>query len=215
MKARPILFSGPMIRVLLDGSKTQTRRLVKSHPLIDGGNFTDGFVRLPENHVIDDCPYGKPGDLLWVRETTRNRMLRVIYAADDATALDPIGRECGWNYSRNVCPGIHMPRALSRLTLRVTDVRVERLQEISEADAVAEGTFPGAVYPPAGMTDHQVLAWKPDQSAAGVSAKNGYRSLWESINGPGSWDANPWVWVISFECIKANVDGVMAEKKAA
>jgi len=130
------------------------------------------------------CPYGQPGNRLWVRESFRDAraaMLgRVLYRADG----DNI---CGWK------PSIHMPRHLSRITLEVTTVRVERLQSISEADAQAEGVTP---------------KWEPGCSGRLMDALGGfsfrpaasaYAELWEQIHGPGSWDANPWVWVIEFK----------------
>lgn len=149
MKERQILFSAPMVRALLDGSKTQTRRTVKTEIVMGNecyvGRRKNGYAMVYQMHIDHDrmnmrgsCPHGLPGDLLWVRET--------------------------W-----------------RLTLEVTGVRVERLQDISDADVLAEGVYPTAtgLYP--------------------GSPKAAYRRLWGQINGDGSWDANPWVWVIEFK----------------
>jgi hypothetical protein len=184
MTERPILFNAPMVRAILNGSKTQTRRVVKGMALLwlrpDG--FTPEFTALPENGL---CPYGQPGDRLWVRETFQR-------FTDDGEILykaDPAGFEAMNEYKRDEClearwrPSIHMPRQLSRITLEITAVRVERLQEISEADAMAEGIPHSEVSPP-------------------DMGRFTFRHLWESINGPGSWDSNPWVWVIEFRRVE-------------
>lgn len=158
MTERPILFSAPMVRALLAGTKTQTRRVATPRRSIEP--------------MTDECPYGQPGDRLWVRETwSAHSAGGFMYAASwDAHAL--IGHP-KWR------PSIHMPRAASRITLEVTGVRVERLQEITRGDAMAEGCpFPNM--------------------AAGHDPREWYAKLWNDINGPGSWDANPWVWAITF-----------------
>lgn len=192
MRERPILFSGAMVRALLDGTKTQTRRVVKpepKHPLFAKRHMLalddegcDLYLHSSTLARAIRCPYGKPGDRLWVRETFEKiegqtqpwieTDYRATYTHGDRMG-DHLGLKKRWT------PAIHMPRAASRITLEVTSVRVERLGEISEADARAEGFELGA--PP--CTDAP-LRW--------------YRNLWESINGPGSWAANPWVWVIEF-----------------
>jgi hypothetical protein len=150
------------------------------------------------------CPYGQPGDRFWMREATHRRpMLHLLtgeplapkydggaYTADGEDVLDPQGFDIAWWYSRKSCPSIHMPRWASRCTLEITDVRVQRLQEISEADAWSEGIDHGQALS-MGCTD-----------GAAVAA---YSALWESINGPASsWDLNPWVWCISFRRINAS-----------
>lgn len=249
MTERPILFSAPMVRALLDGRKTQTRRMVKGEkpgqPLdwLNAG-FDPDFVADPANAL---SPYGVPGDLLWVRETTRSYYLPNFltgeptnalcgqYVADDEPVVEEMGFDLSWWYSRPICPAIHMPRNVSRITLRITDVRVERLQDISEADAIAEGLYKS--YP-----DDEDRAWlrdwTEDQTGAppteaevaqfergvwmapgapqgwgltkaerqrdqwGPTAQFAYRLVWEAINGPGSWDANPWVWAVSFERVQ-------------
>jgi len=199
MADRPILFSGPMVRALLDGRKTQTRRAIKA-PTARGGFILSFNHGIPEfNFGPDDrkpngdlrwhsCPYGQPGDLLWVRETFSQhpQFADLAYKADDDG--DGFEDSDGFLWEPKYSPSIHMPRALSRLTLRITDVRVQRLQECSNEDAVAEG-----------------IGTPTDMRYATV---DGYRPLWESINGAGSWDANPWVWALTFEVIKANVDSV-------
>lgn len=180
MKERPILFSGPMVRAILNGTKTQTRRIVKPQPVhIDGL----GTVMNPSVITGNSCKHGKPGDTLWVRETWAHRALRVsgpegygcpVFRADDVDRRLPSGP---YNRVDRWRPSIHMPRWASRITLQITAVRVERLQDISEEDAIAEGVEFGA--------------------------KESYRTLWDSINGAGAWDANPWVWVIEFKRVKA------------
>lgn len=200
MKERPILFSGAMVRAILDGTKTQTRRVISNVATIGrvtefGRSDTTGYdwtmrdSRLRWNdlrhkQLIDRCPYGQPGDRLWVRETFQR-------FTDDGEILykaGPAGFEAMNELKRDECPearwrpAIHMPRWASRITLEVTGVRVERLQEISGADAVAEG----------------VRSRLPDNGIAVAE----YRDLWEGINGAESWSANPWVWVIEFEVVK-------------
>lgn len=216
MTARPILFSGPMIRALLEGRKTQTRRVVKPQPLFEGfrsygaswawhkspaiwfsGVTTKQLVSKPGLGMY--CPYGQPGDLLWVRETCCPDWAdKPVYKADGGSA-----REAGYPAEPRWRPSIHMPRWASRLTLRITGVRVQRLHDISEDDAIAEGAKPIAV------------TFRGDQAgdarlvpSLGGPYRDGFRCLWASINGPGSWDANPWVWALTFEVIKANVDQV-------
>jgi len=174
-----------MVRALLAGTKTQTRRALRS----------------PEDAARNR--FGHPGDLLWVRETffaygrwqTRFNAAKQReewyftdmtlaaghawrYAADEGPGADPhAGREAGAPPAWHKRPALFMPRAANRILLEIVDVRVERLQEISVADALAEGLPPGSERDP-------VLA---------------YRGIWEAINGPGSWDANPLVWVLEFE----------------
>lgn len=226
MKARPILFSAPMVRALLAGAKTQTRRVVKpltkNHPVVNlaewgmdvgtrdyTGKFDDpaswGFVGAEDgaDMALADwpelCPYGRPGDLLWVRETFCIGNYAVGDAGPNYTGSQPYAADFVGEPAMKWKPSIHMPRAYSRLTLRITDVRVERLQDISEEDARAEGAEPSIV-----GADLEHLRFRA-----------GFQTLWESINGAGSWAANPWVWAISFEVIHANVDEVLSTKEPA
>jgi len=172
MKERPILFSAPMVRAILEGRKTQTRRVVKN-------KYSHDWRR--------KCPYGQRGDMLWVRETwSETPEGDIVYRATDP-AWDNEGTGLKWK------PSIHMPRWARRITLEITDVYVERLREISEADAFADGV------------DSMRYAFTRKDLPTTLfpqSSKAQFKVLWESINGAGSWDANPWVWVISFE--KAN-----------
>ena len=224
MKARPILFSGPMIRALLSGAKTQTRRVVKlqpedvfAHEVASYSQATGATVHYPKDAtatVFSDglwyslgpsaagpiaCPYGQPGDVLWVRETWSRAKLypashEMFYRADG----DVLGRQLSLSYvEREKCwrPSIHMPRWASRLTLRITDVRVERVQEISEDDAIAEGV------------DTITMADVARQAA--WSRRQDFSRLWDSINGQRagcSWADNPWCWCLTFDVIQQNVD---------
>ena len=180
MKERPILFSGQMVRAILDGRKKQTRRVVKNPEYM--GCLTGDCPHDTRSECIAEitvfgatkCPYGIEMDRLWVRETFAAPWGRsgVFYRADDKK-----------EYDGNWRPSIFMPRWASRITLEITEVRVERLQDISEEDAESEGTK----YPAGGPTS---------------CYRMGYSWLWESINGKGSWDENPWVWCITFKRIK-------------
>lgn len=204
MKERPILFSAPMVRAILDGKKTQTRRIVKPLPLrlnretnsmeIDEEAMADGrIMRLNR--------FGQPGDRLWVRETWgyhpdySESCRRVDYRADPGHTYD--GHR--WR------PSIHMPRWASRISLEVVSVRVERLHDISEADALAEGIKRYSFRPDDGWPLCDGYTHLPDDGKCTLypTAAEAYRELWESINGTGSWDANPWVWVIEFKKVAA------------
>lgn len=227
MKARPILFSGPMVRALLDGRKHQTRRIIKPQPDLATNQWTseevnaawqDGFIPVP-------CPYGKPGDLLWVRESWRPQndaeiYYCVEYRADNSRIKPEIKDEnMGFRFECQCDaaergennpwkPSIHMPRWASRLTLEITDVRVQRLQDISEEDAGAEGTLECD-----GMFDDvQYCHYCKEMGCVFGDLKPSFRQLWQSLNGPGSWDANPWVWALSFRVHQQNVDHLLKER---
>lgn len=212
MKARPILFSAPMIRALLAGSKTQTRRIAKprgsSRPSLLDGQWSDSYVLHPENRewLMSDCPYGQPGDLLWVRETCGTGGYFPLPWAYRADGNEYPGER--WT------PAIHMPRRASRLTLRITEVRVQRLQDISEDDAQAEGvdsdSADGIFYYVPGILPHSITAVEPTCREGDAPRRNCFANLWRHINGPDSWTANQWVWALTFEVIKANVDDVIA-----
>lgn len=240
MKERPILFSAPMVKAILEGRKTQTRRIMKPQPdhlqVYDfkGKRLYDGENRLWcwNGHVSEDlqsieaflrdrCPYGVSGDHLWVRETwtlipndMRGRDLSVAYRAGGeskvhkgedvygapGSALVHMTIGCdlaeydngNWGVWR---PSIHMPRLASRLTLEVVSVKVERLQEISEADAIAEGSGE-----PFQCSTGKGPTWRlPDGLSWAKSGIEAYQQIWESINGKGSWNENPWVWVVEFK----------------
>ncbi len=223
MKERSILFSAPMIRALLSGSKTQTRRIVKPQP--ESVGFFEG-VALPYWHVGGFrthksasnplvCPHGAPGDRLWVRESLlvtdgdkggdpEYLGQFIQYAADNACrgwthdedALDTL-----YPFNRATVPPIYMPRWASRLTLELTSVRVELLNDISEADAKAEGC--DLYVPGHGTVSPFEIGCDPGYLMYG-NYKQGYELLWESINGPGSWVKNPWVWVETFKVLEPN-----------
>lgn len=209
VKERPILFSGPMVRAILEGRKSQTRRIVKPQPerlQVYDATVRDGvcqFYGVGRSSQFADsldvqCPCGVPGDRLWVRETWQHTVATdsdccVCYAADLSSRHSladqcgqgdfvAVGEQCEPLHVGKWRPSIHMPRWASRITLEVVGVRVERLQDISEADAVSEGV--------------------DFISVGGVGAKDVFESLWESINGEGSWHANPWVWAIEFGRVK-------------
>ncbi|MDF3933510.1 hypothetical protein [Pseudomonas citronellolis] len=262
MKERPILFSGPMVRAILEGRKTVTRRAVKDQPrgLADIGSFGPGqpFIRRPEPTKRNlACPYGRPGDRLWVRETWEDVhpaqvadgrysqlgragipgppavTYRTIYRAEGPypqvyqidqppyRALEPDPSSSrdwpadnGWT---GWTPSIHMPRWASRILLEITAVRVERLQDISEEQAVAEGCFftdygrrcghGGKGWQevgdcPAPEAHHpQNNGWMWDKTTSSDqclgSARWAFGNLWEKTG--GDWDANPWVWVVEFK----------------
>jgi hypothetical protein len=204
MKARPILMSAPMVRALLEGRKTQTRRKVKGIALdwLDA-DFDPAFVASPENGV---CPYGHPGDLLWVRETIEKAQ---DYGGIGYPADGTWYPASAWEWKRDVVPSIHMPRRLSRLTLEITGVRVERLQDISEADCWAEG-----IEAVDGMFDSEIPAIAKRIGCSFEDAKPTYACLWESINGHGAWSANPFVWVLEFRAHKLNVDDLLKSRTA-
>lgn len=192
---RPILFSTPMVLAILNGNKTQTRRIVKPQPLqhfrkddsvliyertpgnweVKDKNSNDGFSRLDSFK----CPYGSIGDVLWVRETWQQDGADFFFKADcDINVV-------GWK------PSIHMPKDASRIWLQVVNVRVERLEDIGSADCINEGI----------SKTH--LGWKNyDGSPDWFSQpRDSFKSLWQSINGEQSWESNPWVWVIEFKRI--------------
>lgn len=204
MKERPIIFSAPMVRAILAGTKTQTRRIVPTMVTCgrveypgkrDGRGYSRvNWLDTAEGmaQAAQECKYGLPGDRMWVKETwgavphmmggIQPETLR--YRADGEYQ-----NERGtWRWR----PSIHMPRWASRVTLEITDVRVERLQDISEADAIAEGI------------EAEGDEWRDylmPHTQCCLTPRSSYRTLWESIHGPGSWDANPFVWVVTFRRI--------------
>lgn len=233
MKARPILFKPDMVNAILEGRKTMTRRVMKVQPpterhhLLGVMSSTDrrkegkshwGVLDEWKTRILESdpryfsCPYGAPGDVLWVRETFSGpwgcRRLKptdwpkgcpIWYWADgDQADFEATGPK----------PSIHMPKWASRLTLEITDVRVERLQDISEDDARAEGIADGGCLncgepEPCGCSDPE-----PD-------ARDAFIHLWRSINGEESWVANPWVWCITFQPHHMNVDAFLRDREVA
>lgn len=214
MRERPILFSGPMVRAILAGNKTQTRRIVKPWvPRLGVDAVPADVSYLPDFTCYRaTSPYGQPGDRLWVRESTHRRpMLNLLtgepladkydggaYTADGADVLTPEGFDLAWWYSRKSCPSIHMPRFACRLVLEVTGVRVERLNDISDSDCWAEGIeeCDGA------LDEVEICHLAKAMGRTFEDPQPSYAALWEQINGPGSWHANPWVWVVEFRRIE-------------
>lgn len=190
MKERPILFTPDNVRAILAGTKTQTRRVIKREPLVtnDGALLTPSGIPYDANKVgVIRCPYGAPGDVLWVREAWWGTELTsypegdpVRVSAHKATYMGDLPGDGKW---RNA---MFMPRWASRLTLRITEVRVERVQDISEDDAWAE-----AVKPPVSLIiPHD-------------AGRRAYAALWDEINAKRgyAWGSNPWVWAITFEVL--------------
>lgn len=251
MKERPILFSGPMVRAILAGRKTQTRRVVRTIEgnamrllpcigsrtamyLIDemgpawcpaGGDPPEPW---PADRYAEISPYGVAGDRLWVRETWSKSALgaypcpsawyRADFTKHDDPALDAM-HDVGCHGNRADCwqcvseregpfrwrPSIFMPRALSRITLEVTDVRVERLQDITEEDAKAEGVIDGTI--PA-CSDHpalvgHVLGQDDGKCVLHPTRRRAFEVGWDVINGKRvPWARNPWVWAVSFRRVQ-------------
>ncbi len=215
MKERPILFSAPMVRAILENRKTVTRRIVKYIPDLGEPPLWCHRAGSEElRNLIGDyrryCPYGQPVDKLWVRETWAARPDQDQLPPNmcDNSGLwwraslpaFPQGYESCHGKWR---PSIHMPRWASRINLEVTSVKAERLQDITEMDAMAEGIVECPI--PADEDGPNRIGYMvgPDDGKSGldVSPRDSFRKLWESINGPGSWDLNPWVWALSFKKI--------------
>ncbi|MBY6259096.1 hypothetical protein K3G69_21605 [Phytobacter diazotrophicus] len=235
MKERGMIFNAEMVRAILDGRKTQTRRIAKlSHergmknPVVRGKNGQASYVGCHLAAML--CPFGQPGDRIWVRETW------ALLGNEDGCCIDWNGKLCkgdereaariyrasceqkpgdyglwsipddaDWKmYTENEKfegawrPSIHMPRWASRITLEITGVRVERLNDVSDTDAVAEGLLPaGDMFPDYPGT---FLTPKGDFATARVA----FQRLWESIYGEESWQSNPWVWVVEFKRVEGD-----------
>lgn len=212
-----------MVRALLGGWKTQTRRIVKlrdrsgTHSDYDDDGWPMSADEYGDWHR-DPCPFGAPGDRLWVRESLRKVPIDAwVYTADLTPVRYPAEHSAAarvWAHHKdgNHCPSIHMPRWASRLTLELTAVRAERLLQISEEDAGREEGLwmrskdDGRTWK-FGIPDRDGLPGTDDDgwpwSEWDADPRQAYRKLWESINGPGSWDTNPYVWVLQFERVAA------------
>lgn len=228
-----MLFSAPMVRAILDGSKTQTRRVMKNQPFISRSNppnFSDtkpgDLFICPDyfpttdvrNNVIVEClsignyhcmgqiafaekhsPFGISGDQLWVKETWQGfRRLNIEYDEWEEMGspkdrhdyeFTPVYKADNKNFPNRWQPSIFMPRDFSRIQLEITSIRIERLNNCSESDCIAEGAHGG----------HNSIPGYLYNATPGEH----YKHIWESINGLGSWDKNPWVWVVEFKVLKA------------
>lgn len=192
-RERPILFNDQMVRAILEGRKTVTRRAVKDTGFyaIDAAIHGNEVALREREALATRCPFGQPGDRLWVRETWGLQVRSygggagefIVYRATNPDAIYCRSSE-GREYPVKWKPGIHMRRHSSRILLEITAVRVERLQDISDDQAIAEGidTHPTGFY-----------------GNGCITAGGAFLELWESINGDGKWAANPWVWVIEFK----------------
>nr|WP_205914724.1 hypothetical protein [Enterobacter hormaechei] len=219
---RGMIFNGEMVRAILDGRKTQTRRIIKDCTV--GRDPISKFIQIgkkfigcyPEDVpelIRECCPYGVPGDRIWVRETFQGPLFDFeqmeayqedsskfkkpefcVYKADGKPAPEFFDADdnlhCGWR------PSIHMPRWASRITLEITGVRVEQLKSISEEEARSEGVARLRE----GFWKHYQPGWTQHQ----LSARGSFATLWDSIYGSGEWDRNPWVWVVEFNRIEGD-----------
>ena len=211
MTDRPIIFSAPMVRALLDGRKTQTRRIVKCSgvpPEFCGGRYDDkndpsnwgwedtengGWITLDQYAKYTFIPYA-PGDRLWVREAWSARMTHGWTIADARSGLyqtELLYRADGEDSMDGWWPSIHMPREFSRLTLTVTDVRVQRLQDITAEECTAEG-----------------IPFESDALSPYMWSVSRFADIWNSLHGPSAWDANPWVVALTFTVQRGNIDEV-------
>lgn len=219
MRERPILFNVHMVRAILENRKTQTRRMMKPQPELRIGGFwhwkdcqwADGGLGFPKSGIEDHAPY-RPGDRLWVRETFSvwiddfgNPIIEYRADADDkAPATGSLANR--W------IPSIHMPRELSRITLEVTEVWAERVQDISAEDVLAEGV---KARPTGNGRQRYFCPVHARQAGKGADvesyayggawlrdAADAYHGLWNSIYGPDAWESNPWVWVICFRVLE-------------
>jgi hypothetical protein len=219
MADRPILFSSPMVKALLAGTKTQTRRSLNPQPYpLEGrpgfwnaSGAVGGRICISDRALLDLHRKPAAGDKLWVKEAlqagSNDQGYRwITYAADNSL---PIGGAILWDWKRDTLSPMFMPRWASRITLLVDDVKVERLQDISEDDAIAEGVVKGTA-----SFDYDVGTVEKDwwrvpgfeDTGTGISAVDMYASLWEHINGEGAWDQNPWIVCYRFRVVLENID---------
>jgi hypothetical protein len=210
VKERPILFSGEMVRAILDGKKTQTRRVIKKvivfssqDKLPNGWSWEKRVFKDSEGYDdaefigVPPSPFGQPGDCLWVRETWDVRFLEGVLEKQLCFRADMTSIKCPENFkgelNYNWRPSIFMPRWASRILLEIVNIRVERLQDITESDAEKEG-----------MTVKKVNIPQPGFKVGDPleSYRDVFKFLWNSINGKYPWESNPWVWVIEFKKVE-------------
>lgn len=225
MKERPILFSDPMVRAIIERRKTMTRRIVKPQPTLGRSQTGPQWVHEtkycttilndtsgPWSLLANECPHGQPGDRLWVRETFRIVDFdlkngdwdgRVEYRADNTMSLQRFHLPNGEDTRTGWRPSIHMPRWASRITLEIESVRVERLQELTEVDAISEGVESIRALPSMRGQARGRSYRDYDMGIGFHQARQSFRSLWNAVHGPESWALNPWVWVIRFNLVEA------------
>jgi hypothetical protein len=206
MSEKPILFSGEMVRAILDGRKTMTRRVIKPQPTDWTRIYSTGqlWPAVEKRGMCElmECPYGQPGDRLWVREAWKPVPI-TAYRCSEGVQQTPNPHDsdeaavyrCGWDRSSGGVPwrpSIHMPRWASRITLEIISVRAERLQDITEADAMAEGV--------------KALEYEAYHVAAGFGACMAFEQIWDSLHGPGAWATNTEVAVLQFRVARGNID---------
>jgi len=205
MKERPILFKTEMVRAILDGRKTQTRRVIKPQPPCGLGKLdvSEPIWTYTESDREWRCPYGQIGDRSWVREAWGVGSFYDKFAPREIPELGTPFYRADNNPRSEVVkkwrPSIFMPRWASRITLEITDVRIERVQDISEADAKAEGIFQSGAH--GAYAPRYYEAWIGDRCISNESGVYVFRCLWDSINAKRgySWDSNPFVWVVTFD----------------
>lgn len=213
MKERGMIFNEYQVRALLDGSMTQTRRIMKDQPVLNG-NFYEVFgaawskgmtsiPAVPGHSLSTRCPYGVVGDRIWVRETFATGLSTKSTLAYRATHKRE-DLEDGFYDTIKWTPSIHMPRWASRILLEITDVRVERLQDADEGHLLDElGAMLEYDNTPAGRAfshaEHYAIAGVP---VGMFPEMHGFKAWWDKVNGDGSFDSNPWVWVIEFKRVE-------------
>ena len=220
IKERPILFSAPMVRAILSGQKTVTRRVMKVQPVLNGGfwevygaGWGKGITSvpvMPGHSLSSNCPYGRIGERLWVREAWQADAQVNAIAPRELSHGEPIRYPADGASQQTGCsmitpgktrPSIHMPRWVSRILLEITDVRVERLQDgegetVFESRYVAEGI--NRIHH--GDGDYAFHPFKEEPGPGNwTDPFDAWRELWVSINGADNWNANPWVWVVEFK----------------
>lgn len=219
MKEHPILFSTPMVQAILQGRKTQTRRVIKGEfETLDNEEYLfykkeRTFMNLGSGDANHLCPYGQPGDLLWVRETWATS--KALDKVKPSNILSGFGCEykaggCSLTNYDNLIdrgrwrPSIHMPKIAARIWLQIEEILVEQVQDISEEDAIAEGVnrtkhwkTKNIVFEDYGYYSKKALS----QNRCLETAKESFQSLWYSINGIESWHENPWLWVVKYKVL--------------
>ena len=221
MKARPIIMSAHQVRGILDGRVTQTRRVVKPQPAfgcryaingagaralhlsdVPGREFVPPTARSLDHHLT--CPFGTVGDTLWVRETwcpRSNGLLRMETIQRPFYRASADAKPTFWPWR----PSIHMPRWASRITLEILDVRVERIQEITDNDAKAEGARWFEDIPVGGIGTGSQARWScgdpPSTDHCLGTARYAFANAYNALNGPDAWTNNLWVWALAFKCV--------------